>query len=265
MNSMNFEIIMPALLAGMIVLSTHIPLGRIVLKRGIIFIDLAIAQVAGLGILLANYAGFDAHNWELQIIAFASALLGAAILKFGESVFQEHQEAFIGIVFVLSASLGILILAKNPHGGEHLKELLVGQILWVDYMQLIFPALVSVCLLVVFSSYREAFERSWFYFAFAIAITLSVQLLGVYLVFASLILPALGFYRLKARQAYLYGFVAATFAFFVGLLLSALFDLPSGALIVWMLACMSFLGGMAVRFIASAIDAKSSKNVQDLR
>jgi len=83
------EILFPAFIAGLIVLSTHVPLGREVLKRGIIFLDLAVAQIAGLGIIIAGLLGLEAHGWELQCVALVSAILGAGLLSFVEQKVGE--------------------------------------------------------------------------------------------------------------------------------------------------------------------------------
>jgi zinc/manganese transport system permease protein len=133
LNEFELSIILPAFLASLLVLSTHVPLGTEVLRRGIIFIDLAIAQVAGLGVIAADTMGWEAEGFMVQIAAVSAALIAAYILHWTDKRWPEIQEALIGACFVLAATAGILMLAENPHGGEHLKELLVGQILWVNY------------------------------------------------------------------------------------------------------------------------------------
>lgn len=226
----------PALVAGLLVLATHVPLGREVLRRGIIFIDLAVAQVAGLGVIAAAHFGGELRGVEVQVTAFASALAGAVLLGWAERRAGQHQEALIGVMFVLAATAGILLLANNPHGGEHLQELLVGQILWVDWPQLLSLAAISVVVLGLWWGLSERLGRTGFYALFAFAVTASVQLAGVYLVFASLIVPALASARLRTvHKAWAaYGIGACGYA--LGLALSAAIDLPSGALIVWAIA-----------------------------
>ena len=127
---LDWSILGPAIVAGFLVLSTHVPLGQEVLKRGIIFIDLAIAQIAGLGVLAAGVMGWEDHLWAVQLSAISAALLASAFLDWTEQRWPELQEALIGISFVLAATGSILLLAENPHGAQHLKDLLVGQILW---------------------------------------------------------------------------------------------------------------------------------------
>jgi zinc/manganese transport system permease protein len=219
------SILLPAFAAGLLVLLTHVPLGMEVLKRGIIFIDLAVAQFAGFGIVAASALGADSHGWQMQAAALAAALAGAFFLRWRERRNPEHQEAIIGVSFVAAACATILVLAKDPHGGEHMRELLVGQILWTTWMSLVPLAIITAAVLAV---------RRWlkasplaFYLAFAVAITASVQVVGVYLVFASLIVPALAA-RGRPKPGYLVGVVG----YAAGLLASALFDLPAGAAIV---------------------------------
>jgi len=132
---LDWTIIGPALAAGLLILSTHVPLGQEVLKRGIIFIDLAIAQVAGLGVIAAHGMNWDPSGLEVQLVAVSAALVAALGLNWSEKRWPRIQEPLIGILFILAATGGILLLAGNPHGSEHLKELLVGQILWSNRLQ----------------------------------------------------------------------------------------------------------------------------------
>jgi zinc/manganese transport system permease protein len=240
-EAIDLSIILPAFLAGMLVLVTHVPLGAQVLRRGIVFIDLAIAQIAALGVIVAGMADLDAQGWQMQAAAGFAALLGAFLLTWTEKRWPEVQEAQIGALFILAATAGLLLVAHNPHGGEHLQDLLAGQILWVRYAQLALPAAGTVAILVVLVFFGERLHRLGFYSVFAVAVTASVQLVGVYLVFASLIIPSLGVrnYSAKARLPLAYGTGVAGYA--IGLALSVIFDLPSGALIVWCLALLAVL------------------------
>ena len=140
LGGLDAGILLPALAAGLIVAATHVPLGMQVLARGIVFIDLAVAQIAALGVVVADYAGFEARGAAVQLAAFAAALSGAAVLNWTEKRWPELQEALIGVAFVLAATAAILVLAHNPHGGENLRDLLSGQILWVSFSSLAVPA-----------------------------------------------------------------------------------------------------------------------------
>lgn len=235
-SALDAGILGPALLAGLLVLATHVPLGAQVLDRGIVFIDLAIAQIAGVGVIAADAFGIEGGP-AVQAAAAAAALLGAGLLTWTERRAAQQQEALIGVVFVLAACGAILLLANNPHGGEHLKDLLVGQILWVDKAQLGWLAALSALLLLAMATgWTARLGRFGFYGSFALAVTASVQLVGVYLVFSSLIVPALATRGLGGTQRMAAGYALGAAGYAIGLALSALFDLPSGAVIVWALA-----------------------------
>ncbi|MDD9817753.1 MAG: metal ABC transporter permease [Gammaproteobacteria bacterium] len=253
--SLDASILGPAFAAGLVVLATHVPLGREVLKRGIVFIDLAVAQIAGLGVIVAHTLGWEAHGWGTQLAAVASALAGACLLGWMERRWGKFQEALIGAAFVLAATAGILLLAENPHGGERLRELLVGQILWVTWGQLLPAVLVSAFVLSVwFCLGARRVGRVGFYALFALAVTASVQLAGVYLVFASLIIPALAGIGQSAGRALLVGYAAGGAGYALGLVLSALLDLPGGAVIVWGIAAMALLGRALCGALARAAE-----------
>jgi len=246
---LDLSILWPAFVAGLLVLSTHVPLGQVVLARGIIFIDIAVAQIAGMGVIAAEQFGWEAHGWTVQVAAGLSALAGAALFNLCEKRWPEILEALIGIAFVLASSGSVLLLAGNPHGGEHLKDLLVGQILWVDYETLGYTAALYALILLCWFFLRHLLGRIGFYVLFAIAVTASVQLVGVYLVFASLIVPALavrGGDSARLPLAYLIGVCG----YLAGLLLSFFFDLPAGAITVWALAATGAIAMMLMRGVS---------------
>ena len=237
-TAIELGILLPALVAGLLVTATHVPLGIQVLSRGIVFIDLAIAQVAGLGVIFADWLGLEPQGWGVQAAALGAALAGALLMTWTERRWPEVQEAVIGTTFVLGASGALLLLAANPHGAEHLKDLLVGQILWVNWPRLLPVALAYAVILAFWFGMRERIGRVGFYLLFAGAVTLSVQLVGLYLVFASLIVPALATHRLpRARLATCYMLSVSGYA--LGLMASAALDLPSGAVIVWAMALLA--------------------------
>jgi len=237
MNDIDLSILIPAFIAGVLVLLTHVPLGMKVLARGIIFADLAVAQIAGLGVVTAGLAGYSAHPLIVQLIAVASALLGAVLLTYIEHFLPEVREASIGLLFVLAASGGILLMSHDTHAGEHLKDLLVGQILWVSNTQLIATAVLSAAILAIWIWFRQSLGTFGFYALFALAVTASVQLVGVYLVFASLIVPALATHRLQRKRMGI-AYAVGVLGYATGLLLSVWLDLPTGAAIVWAMALM---------------------------
>lgn len=242
-----WDILIPALLTGALVLLTHVPLGRQVLARGIIFIDLAVAQIAALGVVIATLLGWGENLWLVQCVVVASALLGALLLHWSESNFPQLQEALIGVAFVLAATLGILLLSHDPHGGEQLKALLAGQILWVGWSQLGNAAIATLLAACVWWVIPGRFSRLRFYATFALAVTISVQLVGVYLVFASLIIPALLIRRLTNKRALYWGYGVGVSGYGVGLLMSFYFDLPAGPLIVWSLGGVALIAAGFIR------------------
>jgi zinc/manganese transport system permease protein len=238
--SANLSILGPALIAGMLVLLSHVPLGQQVLSRGIVFIDLAIAQVAGLGVIAAHTFGLGAEGgWSTQVAAVAAALLGALLLTWTERKRPEVQEALIGILFVLASTAQLLLLANDPHGGEDLKDLLAGQILWVSPEQLIRAGAIAAIFLVAWFGMRERIGRVGFYVLFALVVTVSVQLVGVYLVFTTLIVPAVATYRYRPARQLAMGYGLAVVSYVLGLALSAVLDLPSSPVIVWVMAVLA--------------------------
>ena len=244
-SALDWQLLGLPFLAGLLILVTHVPLGRIVLSRGIVFLDLAVAQIAALGVVGAHFAGVES-GWQVQGFAVAAAISGALLLYWAERRWPQTQEALIGSVFVVAASAGLLLLAHDPHGGESLHDLLAGQLLWVGTSQLAWAALWTLVVLVLL---KLGLARSGvgFYLLFACAVTLSVQLAGVYLVFASLIIPALATRNSPGVTGYLSGIGLGVVAYGLGLGASALLDLPAGALVVCMLAVV----GMAFWVLAN--------------
>jgi zinc/manganese transport system permease protein len=233
-DALQWPILAPALIAGALVCATHVPLGIQVLKRGIVFIDLAVAQIAGVGVILATWLGFEPEGIAVQVSALIAALAGALFLTWTEKRWPTVQEATIGVSFVLASTAAILLLANNPHGGEYLRDLLAGQILLVNAAKLPQAAIVTALIAAAWFFLRERIGRVGFYVLFACAVTLSVQLVGLYLVFSTLIIPALATHHLRERRL-VFAFAISVAGYALGLTLSALFDLPSGALIVWVM------------------------------
>lgn len=228
-----FNIVWPALLAGLLVTATHVPLGMQVLRRGIVFIDLAVAQMAGLGVIVADRLGFEPQGAAVQVAALGAALAGALLLNWTDKRWPEIQEAVIGVSFIVAANAAILLLATNPHGAENLKDLLVGQILWADPARLGIVGLLYAVILGVWFGLGERIGRVGFYLLFACAVTASVQLVGVYLVFTTLIVPALA-----TRRRLVAGYLLGTCGYAAGLGISLFSDLPPGPLIVCVMTAL---------------------------
>lgn len=243
------SIIAPAFVATLLVAATHVPLGIEVLRRGIIFIDLATAQIAALGAVAATVYLGDSHSLgELAVInasAFTAAVSAGLFFSWAEKKLRDYQEALIGGSFVLAASMALLLLANQPMGADEIKDLLAGQVLFVGWGQIGVIALVYAPLLALWFRFQKKLGRAGFYLVFAVVVTTSVQVVGVYLVFATLIFPALGASvrpegeRLKA--AYLFALAGIA----LGLIASVLTDYPTGPVLVWSLALTSLAGALA--------------------
>jgi zinc/manganese transport system permease protein len=238
-SDFDLMLIVPAFLAGALVLSTHVPLGQEVLKRGIIFIDIAIAQIAALGVIAATVLGGELATWQIQLFAGISAITGAALIHWLERQHARSLEALIGLLFVLAASGGLLLASHAPHSGELLHDLLVGQILWVTYDQLLWMMALYIPLLIVWFTFNCSQRPILFYLVFSLAVTASVQLVGIYLVFASLILPALASrHIINVKNRLFIAYMIGLGAYLLGLIASLIFDLPTGAITVWTLLLM---------------------------
>ncbi|HUJ73767.1 MAG TPA: metal ABC transporter permease [bacterium] len=237
------------MIAGILVTVTHVPLGQVVLGRGIIFMDIAIAQMAGLGVIVADALGYPAHGWAVQVAAGGAALLGSLGLNWAERRWADVQEALIGVSFVLASAGGILVLSTNPHGAENLKDLLVGQVIWVLPREVLGHGILYALLLTAWFGFRQRLGRPGFYVIFALAVTASVQLVGVFLVFTTLIVPALATRRLAGARRLWVSYGLGCLAYATGLGISAAVDLSTGAVIVWAFAVEGLLLGLAIALI----------------
>lgn len=249
------SIIFPAFLAGLFVLLVHVPLGIEVVKRGIIFIDLSIAQLAAMGAFFASLAvhshGHGHIHLEdflfIQVSAFVCAVLGGLLFMYVEKKHKNIEETVIGCVFVLSATLILLALSQNPHGGEHLKELLAGQLLFVSYEHILWSAMVLAVVLVLYVKFHKRVMEKYFYIIFAVTITITVQMAGIYLVFATLIFPALGTYYIKQYKSKLIvGYIGGFIGLVLGLFSALMFDLTTGPAVVWTIALI-MLGILCIK------------------
>lgn len=223
------EIVGPALIIGFIIALSHSLLGLKVLDRGIIFIDLAIAQIAALG-LISGELLWPEHSWIHQITALTYALLASSFFYYIEKKSPDIQEAIIGSCFVLSASFCILLLADHPHGSDEIKNLMSGQILFVTYSDIIKHSSIYLLIITLWFLKPKIREGIWFYLIFAFAITSSVQLVGIYVVFASLILPAIS--AKNKKNPLTVAAACGAFSVITGVVFAIIFDLPAGVVIV---------------------------------
>jgi len=144
----------------------------------------------------------------------------------------------------------VLLLANNPQGGEHLKDILVGQILWVDINQVAKTAVIYAILLFVWFKFPKSQSNLGFYLLFAVTVTISVQLVGVYLVFSSLIIPALASYKYKnSKKKLIIGYLTGAVGYLIGLIGASILDFPSGPVIVLSLVlCAVFFWNYTLLF-----------------
>ena len=264
----DFLIFMAAPFAACLVLvGIHAYLGIHVLARGVIFVDLALAQIAALGRTGAFLAGYELDSWEAYFLSLAATILGAAVFSLTRLRQRKiPQEAVIGISYAVAAAAGVLAIERAPHGAEHLKDLLVGSILWVTWREVLEVAGLYTLLglfhwifrerfLVISLDEGEAVRRGWsvrfwdfiFYVSFGLVITRSVQIAGVLLVFSFLIVPAvcgsLFADRLTWRLAigWAVGFAVSA----IGCSISYVADLPTGATVVCTFGAVLVLLGLA--------------------
>ena len=221
----------PALAVGLVVTAVHAPLGIEVLKRGIVFIDLATAQVVGLAIIVLGL-WIEDPSWAVrQSTSFGAGVGIALFFRWIEVKAPREQEAVIGSCFIVAASVALLALADSPLGAEELRHVLSGQILFVDWSDIAAFAPIYGLVAALWFAVPGMRTGAGFFVLFALAVTASVQLVGVYVVFASLILPALaaraptGYVLARALASGIAAVVAA-------IAISAVADLPAGPFLV---------------------------------
>jgi zinc/manganese transport system permease protein len=250
-----FELLLPAFVASLILTGIHAYLGVHVVERGVIFVDLSLAQIAALGTTVAYLLGYDLHSTAAYLFSLSFTFLGAAIFAFSRVHRKTRipQEAVIGIAYAVSAAVAILIMSKATQETEHLKEMLVGNILSVTWPELAKTAVLYALVGVFHYIFRRRFllismdeqeaerqglnVRFWdflFYMSFGFVVTSSVAIAGVLLVFCFLIVPSvtamLFASRLGPRLAI--GWTMGALVSAGGVALSFILDLPTGATIV---------------------------------
>ena len=233
----------PAAVACLMIALTHAPLGIEVVRRGIIFIDIAVAQIAGLGVILAKIMFHDPSLYIVQGVALSLAILAGIFFYKMETIVRDNLEAVIGVSFVLAASVLLLVLSGSTQAGEDLTHLLGGQVLFVTWEMVLSHGAIYLCILVLWFFYPVCRTGLSFYMIFAFALTSSVQLIGVYLVFSSLILPALA--ALNTQRPHIVAWSCGISSVLLGMAVSILIDYPSGPIMVvsFVLVALSFVTG----------------------
>ncbi|CAM2929110.1 metal ABC transporter permease [Vibrio rarus] len=229
--------LLPAIACGLIALVGNIVLGQQVLKRNIIFIDLAVAQVAALGAVLSHYwlnqyPLFSGSFWGEMLGPWALSLLLCALIALMEKRYQQHLEPMIGSLFVVSASLAIILVSKDPHGADFIQAILNGQLLWSTWNDVWPLAFITAAMLLLVWARPTFMQGSGFYLIFAILMPITLKLTGVYLEFALLVIPALCAAKLQGSRFFIASISIGIVGILSGLVASAHYDLPSGASIV---------------------------------
>lgn len=250
-----FQLLLPAFVASLILTGIHAYLGVHVVERGVIFVDLSLAQIAALGSTVAYLAGNDLHSTTAYLYSLGFTFLGAAIFAFSRVHRQTRipQEAVIGIVYAVSAAIAILVMSKATQETEHLKEMLVGNILSVTWPELAKTAVLYAVVGAFHYTFRDRFLlismdepeaerrglniRFWdflFYVSFGFVVTSSVAIAGVLLVFCFLIVPSVTAMLFAARLGprLAIGWTMGALVSAGGVALSFVVDLPTGATIV---------------------------------
>lgn len=252
-------ILLPAFVMTALMVITHTYFGLHILARGIIFADLALAQMAALGASVAFLVGVESHSANAQVFAFIATFVAAAAFSQLRRIKDATtREVTIGVVYVVSTALSIVILSRSSQGMEELKAIFNGNILWVSWEEISIIALVYVLVGFLHFIFRKSFfelsygdvdkEPSYlweffFFLSFAIVITMAVGVAGVLLVFAFLIIPAFSaslmfkVYRLRLLLGWLLGILGSI----VGLFLAFMLDLPVGATVVSLFGLLPIL------------------------
>jgi len=245
------------IIASLVIAGIHAYLGLHVVERGVIFVDLSLAQIASLGATLAVLVpafGGDPHSPAVYWMSLGFTFLGALIFSMIKGQ-EAHipQEAIIGITYAVASAAVIVAMAKSTGESEHLKDMLVGNILAVSREEVLATAGIYVVLGLFHYVFRQRFLlistnpaaavakglsiRWWdflFYASFGFVVTRSVAIAGVLLVFCYLIVPSVGamLYARRIGPRLVIGYVMAGVVSILGMYFSVLFDLPTGATIV---------------------------------
>src|SRR5437867_2825654 len=244
--------LIPPFLAGLVLTGIHAYLGVHVVERGVIFVDLSLAQIAALGTTVAFLAGHDLHTGVSYFWSLGFTFVGAAIFALTRVHHDTRipQEAIIGIVYAVSAAAAILVMSKAPQETEHLKDMLVGNILAVNLPTVIKTAVLYALVGLFHFIFRRQFlaislgngesvknVKLWdflFYTSFGFVVTPSVAIAGVLLVFSYLIVPSVAamLFSKSIGKRLAIGWTMGALVSALGILLSFRLDLPTGATIV---------------------------------
>ena len=254
---MDPSLFLPPLVACLVIVAIHSYLGLHVIAREVIFVDLSLAQMAALGSTVAILAGSQPDSASAMLYALGFTTLGAGLFALTRTTEKGPvpQEAIIGIVYVMASAAAILVADRTPRGGEAIKDLLVGSLLWVTWPTIIRLAGIYAAIglfhwmlrrrfLTISFEPETAVARGWrirwwdflFYLSFGVVITFSVPIAGVLLVFSFLVVPAAIAFQFTRRQSALaaLSWTSGALASALGLWVSFHYDLPTGPIVVCM-------------------------------
>jgi zinc/manganese transport system permease protein len=266
---MDLSLFLPPLVACLVIVAIHSYLGLHVIAREVIFVDLSLAQMAALGSAVAILAGRQPDSTASFVYALGFTSIGAVLfaLTRTEEKGRVPQEAFIGIVYVVASAAAILVADRTPRGGEAIKDILVGSLLWVTWPTIARLAAVYAVIgllhwvlrrrfLTISFQPETALANGWsirwwdflFYLSFGIVITFSVPIAGVLLVFSFLVVPAAIAFQFTRRYGALalVSWLSGALASATGLLVSFHYDLPTGPIVVCMFGLL-LLAAFAIR------------------
>ncbi|MBM4442543.1 MAG: metal ABC transporter permease [Candidatus Rokubacteria bacterium] len=251
-----FALLWAPFLMCLVLTGIHAYLGVHVLAREVVFVDIALAQIAALGATAAFLLGFELDTWPSYAGGLAATMVGALVLAVTRTRARHvSQEAVIGVVYAVAAAGAVLLADRAPHGVEHVRTMLVGNLLAVQPAQVLGVGALYALVGVLHWWCREAFflistdpdgafargyrVRLWdfvFYASFGVVVASSVRIAGVLLVFSYLIVPALAGIALgrSIRAKLLIGWGFGTLVSVLGIGASAALDLPTGATVVCM-------------------------------
>ncbi len=254
MNTTIWQILLPAFAECLVLTGLHAYLGLHVLRRKVIFVDLSLAQVAALGTTVGLLFGLSTDSPGAYVLSLSFTLIGAGVFTITRMKrTRVPQEAVIGLIYALAAALAILLVSEGPRGAKQVQSIMTGRLLWVDWSTVGVTASVYGSLGVIHWLFRKPLwrvsenhgstalagmaVRAWdflFYASFGVAISLSVRTAGVLLVFVFLVVPAMVALLLTKRRGLqvVIGWTVGTVVTASGLLMSHLFDLPSGPTVV---------------------------------
>ena len=279
-----FQFLAPAIAASLIIAGIHAYLGLHVVERGVIFVDLSLAQIASLGAAIAVWQGYDAHDPTIYWMSLGFTLIGAFIFAMVKGHEAEiPQEAIIGISYAVASAAVILTLSKATGEAEHLQNMLVGNILSVQWPEVAATGAIYLAIGIFHYIFRKRFleisidtkaaaargvsVRLWdflFYASFGLVVTRSVAIAGVLLVFCYLIVPSVGamLYAERIGPRLAIGWTMGTLVSALGVYLSLKIDLPTGATIV----CTFALVLIAMASVRGVIRRRASRQaLQDLQ